>query len=285
MSKLRLHANVEVDFVNDERLLNLTPAQRWVYLCLWITAVRERRELLPERLCSARSLAIFGHFDRRLARRAVERAVHFGLVQKCTIDGAHFLRVCGVKAKNPGLRDWEPEPVPKCTTSPSHFLENGTITERNGTERRSSKAPPPPETGFENVDNPTASTPTHFENFLTGQFKMTWGRDATPQDHVNLLKLVRQYGTDRKRWQGAFEAVSEVGNQPTIRLLAGCLRAERASMPDQQTTTYTTPEPEEPAADTETIKSVVDNVMAQVGGRRGRNKAKPLGTKTGNSTG
>lgn len=129
MSKgLSEYAVWETGFKRDARVLQLTPAHRWAYLCLWTWAVEDRRECLKvgaiapkkgqgsgphcsksaaslQQVCSNFAAQMPG-IDRRTALRALQECHRVGLIKLTQFEGSSVVIVCGVRAKHRAMRRW-----------------------------------------------------------------------------------------------------------------------------------------------------------------------------------
>jgi len=108
-------AMLDVGFVlQDQRLDNLTDAQKWLYICLWCYAVQQRRETVVV-LNVARTLARVSRLDPRTIPAALAKLQHLCLIE---YDGENTITVCGVMKKHPNLK-WKDKGINENITSKS----------------------------------------------------------------------------------------------------------------------------------------------------------------------
>ena len=155
-------AVVEVSFIlADPRLDGLKASQKWLYLTLWVLAVKERSNPLQPYYNSPATLARLCREDVRTIRPAISKLQQKGLI---VINEDESITVCGVENKHKNLA-WKDVPIKD--VMPPH---KGPQKEK---EKEKEKKPPNPPKG-------AAVSPPEFETFWTNFPKTGGSRSGKP---------------------------------------------------------------------------------------------------------
>jgi len=176
------YAMIEVNFVlNDNRLNGLSHARRWLYLCLWCNAVRQRKE--TQTFCKLTAdLAHIARIDARIVRSGVAALQHRCLIEW---DGENTITVLGVKSKHQNLK-WRDE-------GKNENLEPLILANRKRKRKRNSN-------NTSAVKKPTKKTYHKlFVEWWCDNYKKQFGDkyNFTAKDAKLIQNLLKSYDIDR----------------------------------------------------------------------------------------
>ncbi len=199
-------ALIDVNFIlDDPRLDELSPANRWLYIGLWCICVRERTETLPDRY-GPKAVARRTRLDIRTTREGLRR-----LQQECliSIDAQNRITVIGVKDKHQNLT-WKDAPISPVISPHIPPKEKEKEKEKEYKEEKEKEVPSnPTETSLE---TPMATAPNpHIDLFvlneaerLAREFVERWSGQPSQRKAADMICGLLRQGSDAVEIQRAF---------------------------------------------------------------------------------